>query len=346
MKFSTLVPELDLSLAPALQHKIDFKTKPLGSLGQLEALALQVGLIQNTLSPQLLHPSMIVFAGDHGMTRTPGISAFPREVTPQMVLNFVQGGAAINAFCRQHQMDLQVVDAGVDFDFDPELPIVHAKIAHGTKDLQVEDAMSAEELDLSLSKGAELVLLQKAKGSNVIGFGEMGIGNSGSAALIYSQLLGLSLEQVTGRGTGVQDLDQKIHLLSQAQSRLPKKQSAAECLAAVGGFEIAQMCGAMIEAARQGFLILVDGFICTAAFVAAVQMAPAVKDFAVLCHRSAEPGHKLAAEALGMKPLLDLGLRLGEGTGAALSYPLILSALAFLNEMASFESAGVATSTH
>lgn len=346
MKFSTNVPALDSSLTSALQHKIDFKTKPLGSLGQLERIALRVGLIQNTLSPQLKNPALLVFAGDHGMTLNPGISAFPREVTPQMVLNFVGGGAAINAFCKQHSIDLQVVDAGVDFEFDPSLPIAHQKIARGTADCLVTDAMSCDQLDQALQKGAELVLARQAQGSNVIGFGEMGIGNSGSAALIYSALLNMDLEAVTGPGTGIQDLQGKIKLLSQAKARCPDIRTGHDALIAFGGFEIAQMCGAMIEAARQKMLILVDGFIATAAFLCAVDMAPAVKDFGIMCHRSAEPGHRLAAEKLQMEAILDLGLRLGEGTGTALAYPIIGSALAFLNEMASFESAGVSESTH
>ncbi|HEX5802783.1 MAG TPA: nicotinate-nucleotide--dimethylbenzimidazole phosphoribosyltransferase [Azospira sp.] len=348
MNFSISRP--DTALAAALQHKIDNKTKPLGALGELERLALKVGLVQQTLTPRLDRPQMIVFAGDHGAARA-GVSAFPQDVTWQMVENFLAGGAAINVFARANGLGLSVVDAGVAHDFGPRAGLVDAKVAPGTRNYIEEPAMSPAERDSALARGAALVRELAATGCKVVGFGEMGIGNTAAASLLTHQLTGVPLADCIGRGTGLDDpgLARKRALLAQAAARagLPATASggsehALAVLAEFGGFEIAMMTGAMLAAAEAGLLILVDGFIVGSAFLVAARLQPAIVDYAVFCHRSAEAGHQAQLAALGGTPLIDLGLRLGEGTGAALAWPILRAAVAFLDEMASFESAGVA----
>lgn len=336
----------DTGLQAALQRKIDQKTKPLGALGQLEDLALQAGLVQQSLEPRLSRPHMLVFAGDHGAARA-GVSAYPQEVTWQMVENFLAGGAAINVFCKAHGLILAVVDAGVAHDFAPRPGLVQAKVAPGTANYLDAPAMSREQLELALERGASMARRLAGEGCNLLGFGEMGIGNTASASLLAHALTGVSLEASVGRGTGLDDagLEKKRRLLAQAAARAGLPAGGADPLAALaefGGFEIAMMAGAMLAGAEAGMLLLIDGFIVSAAALVAARLHPALVDYCVFCHRSAEPGHQAVLDALGARPLLDLGLRLGEGTGAALAYPLLQSALAFLNEMASFESAGVA----
>ncbi len=336
----------DTGLQAALQRKIDQKTKPLGALGQLEDLALQAGLVQQSLEPRLSRPHLLVFAGDHGAARA-GVSAYPQEVTWQMVENFLAGGAAINVFCKAHGLILAVVDAGVAHDFAPRPGLVQAKVAPGTANYLDAPAMSREQLELALERGASMARRLAGEGCNLLGFGEMGIGNTASASLLAHALTGVSLEASVGRGTGLDDagLEKKRRLLAQAAARAGLPAGGADPLAALaefGGFEIAMMAGAMLAGAEAGMLLLIDGFIVSAAALVAARLHPALVDYCVFCHRSAEPGHQAVLDALGARPLLDLGLRLGEGTGAALAYPLLQSALAFLNEMASFESAGVA----
>jgi nicotinate-nucleotide--dimethylbenzimidazole phosphoribosyltransferase len=326
-----------------ISEKINNKTKPLRALGMLEKLAFQIASVQNTLFPKLEKPHIIVFAGSHGIAAK-GVSAYPSEVTPQMVLNFMNGGAAINVFTRQHDIQLLLVDAGVDYDFGKSEKLIDAKINHGTKNFLEQPAMTAEECSQCFEKGAELVRQVKATGCNVIGFGEMGIGNTSSAALIMSKLLGIPIEDCVGRGTGLDDqqLSQKIVILREA---LKIHQNAGSdpvtVMQSFGGFEIAMMCGAMMEAAKHNMIILVDGFIASASYLSAFQMFPAIKNNAVFCHQSDEKGHRLLLNALEAEPVLKLDLRLGEGTGCALAYPILASAVAFFNEMASFESAGV-----
>ncbi|WP_026686544.1 nicotinate-nucleotide--dimethylbenzimidazole phosphoribosyltransferase [Azovibrio restrictus] len=344
MHFQISAP--DTGLQAALQRKIDQKTKPLGALGQLEDLALQAGLVQQSLEPRLSRPHLLVFAGDHGAARA-GVSAYPQEVTWQMVENFLAGGAAINVFCKAHGLILAVVDAGVAHDFAPRPGLVQAKVAPGTANYLDAPAMSREQLELALERGASMARRLAGEGCNLLGFGEMGIGNTASASLLAHALTGVSLEASVGRGTGLDDagLEKKRRLLAQAAARAGLPAGGADPLAALaefGGFEIAMMAGAMLAGAEAGMLLLIDGFIVSAAALVAARLHPALVDYCVFCHRSAEPGHQAVLDALGARPLLDLGLRLGEGTGAALAYPLLQSALAFLNEMASFESAGVA----
>lgn len=325
-----------------IQRKIDLKTKPLGSLGQLEELAAQICSIQNTLSPALKNPHILVFAGDHGIAQS-GVSAYPAEVTPQMVLNFLGGGAAINVFSRQHKIKFKIVDSGVNYDFQFHPDLINAKIAKGTKNFLFEEAMSHEQLLICFEKSAEIIQQISESGCNIIGFGEMGIGNTSSASLLMSSLTSISLENYIGKGTGLNDeqLHQKIEILKQAQQNHAKPESVNEALQFFGGFEIAQMCGAMLEAYRQNMIILVDGFIATAAYLCAFKIDEAIQKNAIFCHQSNEKGHIKMLDFLNAKPVLNLNLRLGEGTGCALAYPIIESAVNFMNEMASFESAGV-----
>lgn len=326
----------------ALQHKIDTKTKPLGALGQLEQLAHQIGAIQQTLSPQLTAPTVVVFAGDHGIAKH-GVSAYPQEVTFQMVANFLAGGAAINVFAQQHQINLKVVDAGVNFDFDNAPNLIHAKIAPSTQSFLHQKAMTKAQVQACLEKGAEIVTGIHKTGCNIIGFGEMGIGNTSAASLLMSTLCEFSLEDCVGRGTGVNDeqLQNKLNILNEAQQFHGKLDSTLEVLQTFGGFEIAQMAGAMLEAYRKNMIILVDGFIATSAFLVAYKMDTKILKNAIFCHQSDESGHKKLLGYLNAQPILKLNLRLGEGTGCALAFPIIQSAVAFLNQMASFESAGV-----
>lgn len=336
------IPSSAADIKSRLQAKIDGKTKPLGALGRLERLALQIGQIQQTLSPQLTRAVMLVFAGDHGIA-TAGVSPYPQAVTQQMVRNFLGGGAAINVFARQNGMAVRVVDAGVNHDFGGIDGLIDAKIGFGTRNFLQEPAMTHEQCEAAMAKGAALAAQEIAQGSNVLGFGEMGIGNTSSAAIITSKLCGLPLEQCVGRGTGLDDagLQKKRELLGEAVARHDTGNDPIEVLATFGGFEIAMMAGAMLSGARRSTLLLIDGYIATSALLIAASLQPAIKHYCVFAHESGEPGHARQLASLSVEPLLSLDMRLGEGTGAALAYPLVQAAVNFLNEMASFESAGV-----
>ena len=254
-----------MTLKEKLQHKIDFKTKPTGSLGQLEDIAMQIGLIQNTLSPEIKKPTMLVFAADHGLADEK-ISPYPKDVTWQMAMNFSAGGAAISVFCKQNNMDLKVIDAGVDFDFPAESGIIDAKIARGSKNMRKEPAMSIKECELAMEKGAEFVRKEAKIGCNTIAFGEMGIGNTSPSALLMSKFTGLSIEECTGRGSGLvgEAVDRKTRILKEVFEKY-NPQTPLETLATLGGLEIAMMTGAILEAKKQKMIILIDGFIATAA---------------------------------------------------------------------------------
>lgn len=330
-------------LQSLLLNKINTKTKPLGSLGQLEELALQIGMIQNTLNPKLAKPTMVVFAGDHGAAKNPGISPYPQAVTHQMVLNFLSGGAAINVFCKQNGFDLNIVDAGVNHDFDSIPGLINRKINNGTKNYCIEKAMSLDELNLAMQYGAELVDDIFQEGCTIIGFGEMGIGNTSSAALLMHCFTQIPLTDCIGRGTGLDDdgLMHKQEILKKALQTQQPLSGWEDILQTFAGFEIAMMIGAMLAASKNRMILLLDGFIASAAFLAAFTKNPEVKNFAIACHQSDEKGHKYLLEYLNLKPLLNLQMRLGEGTGAVLAYPLIQAAVNFLNEMNSFEGAGV-----
>ena len=337
------IPPLDDSLVQAIQTKIDTRTKPPGSLGRLEELAMQVCRIQKTLTPAIQSPAMVVFAADHGIAKE-GVSAFPSEVTVQMVLNFLNNGAAINVFTRHVGMELQVVDAGVDHDFGNVDGLVHRKVRRGTGNFLREPAMTDDELQRCLEEGGQVVQSLHAKGCNTIGFGEMGIANTSAAAVLLSLLGPVDLEKSVGAGTGLdsEGIRHKHDVLQRAiaHHQIDPK-NPAKVLSTFGGLEIAMMTGAMLKAANLGMIVLVDGFIASSAALAAWRMVPEFLDYAVFCHKSMERGHAEALRVMGVDPILHLDMRLGEGTGAALALPVIQNALAFLNEMASFADAGV-----
>lgn len=339
------IAAMDRRRAAEFQHLIDNKTKPQGSLGRLEELALQLALIQDSPAPRLVAPHLLVCAGDHGAAKA-GVSAFPQDVTWQMVENFLAGGAAINALTRSAGIALVVADAGVAHDFGTRPNLVDAKVSPGGTANYLEGAaMSGEQCRLAMGHGAAAVERIAAGGCNVLGFGEMGIGNTAAASLLTHCLTGKPLAEVVGRGTGLDDagVARKRTLLEQALTLYAgPRDDALAVLARFGGFEIAMLAGAMLEAARRRMTLLIDGFIVTSALLVAHRLAPAILDYCVFAHRSGEAGHRHQHQYLGVEPLLDLGLRLGEGTGAALAYPLLQAACAFMNEMASFASAQVA----
>ena len=344
MRFSITAP--DTALSAALQAKIDGTTKPLGALGRLERLAVEIGLAQQALSPRLSNPHILICAGDHGALRDPEgarLSAFTQDVTWQMVENFLAGGAAINVFARQAGIALKVVDAGVNHDFGRREGLVDAKIGYGTRSYLAGPAMGDGECGKALAHGAAIVAGLAEEGCNILGFGEMGIGNTASAALLTHFFAGAPVADCVGRGTGLDDagLAHKRAILGRVAAAYRGTRSAQAVLAQFGGFEIAMLCGAMLAAAQRRMLLLIDGFIVTAALLAAVGETPAVLPYCIFSHRSQERGHAVQLAHLGVEPLLDLDLRLGEGTGAAIAYPLVAAAVAMLNEMASFDSAGV-----
>lgn len=326
-------------LRQALQQIIDLKTKPLGALGRLETLALQLGMIQGTLTPRIEQPQIRVFAADHGLTKH-GTSAYPSAVTAQMVYNFLQGGAAINVLARQHNIELKVVDAGVDADFEPHPQLLDYKVRHGSRDALAEPAMTAAECLAALENGMKVV--EKLSG-NLLIVGEMGIGNTSAASLLLARLGEVAIADCIGRGTGLDDagLQHKTDILTQVLERHHDAITPFSALAALGGLEIAMMAGSLIQAARQRRILLIDGFIASSALLAAERLAPGVAQYAIFAHHSVEPGHIHLLKLLNAEPLLDMGMRLGEGSGAALAYPLLQSACAIINEMASFSDAGI-----
>ncbi|WP_432725588.1 nicotinate-nucleotide--dimethylbenzimidazole phosphoribosyltransferase [Variovorax sp. W6] len=335
----TITDISDAALAARLQGALDNKTKPLGALGRLEALALRIGSILGIENPVLEAPQMLVCAGDHGLAAR-GVSAYPSEVTWQMVENFLAGGAAVSVLARQHGLALTVVDCGVRKDFQPRPGLVSRRIAAGTADASEGPAMSAAQCAQAITNGREVV---KALPGNALLLGEMGIGNSSSAALLLSRLGGLDIEACIGIGTGLDaaGLARKREVLRQVLALHAGATVPLEALAAFGGFELATLVGAVLQAASERRVIVVDGYIASAAVLVAQALQPHVSQRCVAAHRSAEPGHALLLERLGLDPLLQLDLRLGEGSGGALAWPLLESACRILREMASFESAGV-----
>jgi nicotinate-nucleotide--dimethylbenzimidazole phosphoribosyltransferase len=337
------MPPLDdlahAGLTQRLQHKLDHKTKPLGSLGRLEGLAQQLGLILGSETPELREPQLVVFAADHGLAAR-GVSAYPSDVTWQMVENFLAGGAAVSVLARQHGISLTVVDCGVRHDFAPRPGLRSHKIAAGTADASAGPAMTTAQCAQALAHGQALV---KDLPGNALLLGEMGIGNTSAAALLLSRLAGLEIADCTGAGTGLDApaIERKTSVLREVLLRHEGVSAPLEVLAAMGGFEIATMVGAVLQAAADRRVIVVDGFIASAAVLVAAKLDPRVLQRCVFAHRSGERGHALMLAHLQARPLLDLGLRLGEGSGAVLAWPLLVSACAILREMASFESAGV-----
>ncbi len=333
------VPPVSCALDPAIRHAIDGKTKPPGALGVLETVAAQIARIQNTLTPRLHRCRLTLFAADHGIAAE-GVSAYPQDVTRQMLANFLDGGAAANVFARTHGVELQVVDAGVAGEPMEAPALISRRIAAGTRNFALEPAMTAEQCEKALRQGEAV---GAGIAADAAAFGEMGIGNTSSATLVAHKLTGAALDTLVGRGAGLDDagLARKHGILRRAAGRTAAGLDAPSALREYGGFEVVMMAGAMMGAARAGAVVLVDGFIAGVAALAAVRMAPALRDYLVFAHRSAEHGHGVVLEALDARPLLDLDLRLGEGTGALLAWPVLRCAAAMLAEMASFESAGV-----
>lgn len=339
----TAISPLDRALQAALTHKINQKTKPPGALGHLEAMALQIGLIQQTLTPILNNPTLLIFAGDHGIAQH-GVSPYPQAVTAQMVHNFLAGGAAINVFAKQQGFALRVIDAGVNHQFAAHPDLTDAKIAMGTADYVSQPAMTQLQCAQAITRGAQIAQQALNAGSNVLAFGEMGIANTSSASCLMSVLCDVPIAACVGRGTGLDDagVHNKTQLLAQAIAmHAADKDDTLNVLATFGGFEIAMMVGAMLCAAQHQALLLIDGFIASAALLVASQLQPAIVEYCIFAHCSDEQAHRQLLHHLRAKPLLDIGLRLGEGTGAVLAYPLVQASVNFLNDMASFESAGV-----
>lgn len=341
-----VIAPTDPSLSDRVQAAIDAKTKPPGSLGRIEALAVQMALAQGTEAPSADPAHLLIFAGDHGLVAE-GVSAWPSEVTQQMVLNFLAGGAAANAFAAANGCAITVADAGVAGALPDHPSLVRAGIAKGTANAASEDAMTAEAAARALSFGAELAKKTAQDGARVIALGEMGIGNTASAALLAHAIEGLDLGGLTGPGAGLdQDgIDRKRAVLERCARRRPGPLSPELALQAFGGLEIAAMTGAMIGAASRRAAVLVDGFIATAAALAALAARPDVRPYLIFAHRSHEPGHAMMLTALDAEPLLSLEMRLGEGTGALLALPLLRASCAMVRNMATFADAGVSGKT-
>ncbi len=339
-KFSIGAPSE--KIVPALREKIDTLTKPKGSLGRLEELAMQIGRIQQTLTPRLSCPYNIVFAGDHGIADE-GVSLSPKEVTRQMISNFLGGGAGICFLSRQHGFRLQVVDAGVDADLSAAEGLIDMKIRRGTRNYLYEPAMTQQEMELAVERGASVVRDCHAAGCNIISFGEMGIGNTASSSMWMHCLTGIQLEKCVGAGSGLDaaGIRHKYDVLRAAMDRYTGDGSAEDVMRWFGGYEMVMAVGAMWQAAELGMIVLVDGFIMTNCMLAASRIYPEVLHYAVFGHKGDESGHALVLNALGARPLLDLGLRLGEGTGAVCAYPIVDSAVRMIGEMATFAGANI-----
>lgn len=342
-----IAPTANATLDAALQHALDNKTKPRGSLGKIESTAKRIGLILNSTTPQLRDPQQLVFAGDHGITAH-GVSAFPSEVTWQMVANFLGGGAAISVLSKLHGIALSVVDCGVNFDFTPDFgnhpQLIDCKVAMGAADSLTQAAMTHKQCETALNNGMDLV---KKLPGNVLLLGEMGIGNTSAAALLFARLLDMDIAACTGAGTGLDNagVQRKTDVLRRVLERHADATTPLDALAALGGLEIATMTGAVLQAAAERRVVLVDGFITSSAVLVASKLCPAVLDYCVFSHLSHEQGHRAMLDALRADPLLQLDLRLGEGSGAALAWPLLQAACAILNDMASFDDVGVARDT-
>jgi nicotinate-nucleotide--dimethylbenzimidazole phosphoribosyltransferase len=334
------IPPPDESIAELARRRQLQLTKPAGALGKLEALSIRLAAMTGRLDWLPQRRSVVVCAGDHGVTAQ-GVSAYPQAVTRQMVLNFLRGGAAVNVLARQMNARVTVVDAGVLGEFDPHPNLVQGKVAPGTADLSQGPAMSAEQAAQAIHLGIDVARREAAQGLDLLAIGEMGIGNTTSASAIIAAITGHSAAEVTGRGTGVDEaqLQHKIRIIENALQR--HAPAHEQTLSKIGGFEIGAMTGLMLGAAEKRIPVVLDGLICTAAALIAVQLAPAVKPYLIAGHRSAEPGHRIALDWLGLEPLVALDLRLGEGTGALLAFPLIEAAMRTLNQMATFGEAGV-----
>jgi nicotinate-nucleotide--dimethylbenzimidazole phosphoribosyltransferase len=336
------ISPVDEAVRAAANRRLDTLTKPRGALGELEPLAAQVCAIQKTLDIRIVRPVGIVFAADHGVANH-GVSAYPREVTVQMVANFLSGGAAISVLAKLQEIELWIVDAGVDGELHAHPRLIDAKIRRGTRNFIDEAAMTPEECAAAVQWGRDVVERVTPAGGNTLILGEMGIGNTAAAALLTHGLTGRVLNDCIGRGTGLDDggLERKKRLLAQAIARRTAPQDPSELLAEFGGYEIAMLTGAVLAGAARRALILVDGFTVTVAAALAAKLAPGVLDYCVFGHCSAEHGHRALLEHLQVEPLLNLGMRLGEGSGAAVALSVVRAAVALFTQMATFEGAGV-----
>ena len=331
------IQSVDNSLQPAIQAKIDNLNKPKGSLGRLEELAMQICLIQQTLEPSLAHPCHLLLGGDHGIERE-GVSVSPREVTWQQMINFTHGGGGVNMFCRQHGFKLRIVDVGVDYDLSNIEGVINRKISRGTKNFLYEPAMSEAEFDQAIQIGCDLVDDCIAEGCRILSIGEMGIANTSPSSIWMHLFTGIPLEDCIGAGAGLDapGIRHKYEILSEAVRRY-----SGDPLAYFGGFEMIAAIGAMLKAAEKHLVILIDGFIMTACALAAIQLYPAAKDYMIFTHCGDESGHKRMLDAMGANALLNLGLRLGEGTGALCAFPIVDSAVRMMNEMNNFDNARI-----
>jgi len=332
----------DEQIKSALQSKIDNLTKPKGSLGTLEELALQVGQIQQTLTPALNAPYNILFAADHGIVEE-GVSKSPKEITWQQLSNILHGGGGINFLCRQNGFKLIIVDAGVDYDLPYEKGIFNASVGRGTKSFLNGPAMTSHEADLCIQRGAYIVKHVHDEGCNVISFGEMGIGNTSPSSVWMHYLTEIPLEQCVGAGSGLDNegINHKYKILKQSIDNYKGSNRTEDIMAWFGGYEMVMTVGAMLSAAEQKMIILVDGFIMSNCMLVASHLYPEILSYAVFGHQGDELGHKLLLNAMHAHPLLNLDLRLGEGTGAVCAYPILLSAVNMINEMDNFQHASI-----
>ena len=333
---------LDEHAISAARARQDILTKPAGSLGTLEDISTKVAGITGNAMPEMKDKLIITMAGDHGVTDD-GVSAYPKAVTAQMVYNFLNDGAAINVLARHAGARVVIVDMGVAVDFTHER-LVSKKIAYGTANMAKGPAMTYEDAVRSIEAGIEVFESEAKKGVDIVGVGDMGIGNTTSSSAIVAVITGEAVKKVTGRGTGIDDagLEKKIAVIEEAiRVNKPNNKDAIEVLAKVGGFEIGGMAGVILAAASHSVPVVIDGFISGTAALVAYGIAPAVKDYMIAAHRSVEKGHSVTLDYIGLKPLLDLDMRLGEGTGAALGISIVDAACKILGEMATFEDAGV-----
>lgn len=332
----------DLTLAPILEDKINNLTKPKGSLGTLEKIAMQIGLIQQTLTPSLRHPVNVIYASDHGIADE-GVSKSPKEVTRQVIHNFLNGGAGVCFLARQHGFTLKIVDGGVDFDF-PSIPeLIERKIRKGTRNFLYEAAMTQEEMEQALRYGSDIVSDCYREGSNIISFGEMGIGNTAASSMWMTCLTGIPLSDCVGAGSGLdaEGVHHKYRILQQALANYSGDKSVTDVMRYFGGYEMVMAVGGMLRAAELKMIILVDGFIMTNCVLVASRLYPEMQSYCIFGHCGDEAGHQRVLNALEAKPLLRLGLRLGEGSGAVCAYPIVDSAVRMINEMHSFRQASI-----
>jgi len=334
----------DKALEPSIQQKIDHLNKPKGSLGRLEELALQICLIQQSLSPTLHHPSHLLLGGDHGIERE-GVSVSPREVTWQQMINFTRGGGGVNMFCRQHGFDLRIVDTGVDYDLSGVEGIIDRKIARGTRNFLHEPAMSEEQFDRAIQLGCDLVDDCAAQGCQILGIGEMGIANTSPSSIWMSLFGDIPLDECIGAGAGLDNAgilhkrDVLARALNHYHETMPH--TTHNAIRYFGGFEMVTAIGAMLRGAEKHLVVLVDGFIMSACAIAAIRLYPAVQDYMIFTHCGDESGHRRMLDIVGARPLLNLGLRLGEGTGALCAFPIIDSSVRMINEMNNFDTAHI-----